>query len=101
MAKDIIVRPIISEKADTLASKNNKYVFEVDRKSNKIEIKKAFAKLFPDVTVEDVNTLIARGKTKSRNTRAGILKGKAQTIKKAVITLAEGDTIDIFDSVEE
>lgn len=101
MARSIIVRPIISEKADSLSGKSNKYVFEVDRKSNKIEIQKAFKKLFPDVNVEAVNTLVARGKVKSRNTKSGILRGKTQTIKKAIITLSEGDSIDIFDSVEE
>jgi large subunit ribosomal protein L23 len=97
MSKHIIIKPIISEKADILANNSNKYTFAVDKKANKIEIQKALEKMFPDVTIESVNTLIMPKKKKSRNTRGGVLKGTTGGHKKAVVTVAEGDELDIYE----
>jgi large subunit ribosomal protein L23 len=98
MAKDIIIKPIISEKAEKNSGKFNQYTFLVDKTTNKLEVAKAFGAMFPDVTVKSVNTLINPGKIKVRNTKSGLLRGRVSSMKKAVITLAEGDTLDIFGS---
>jgi len=86
---DIIVAPIITEKA-TFASEQNKVVFKVVKTATKPQIKKAVEKLF-DVKVLDVNTLLRKGKRKTfKGTR-----GFQSDFKKAVVTLAEGDKIDV------
>ncbi|MBK8700455.1 MAG: 50S ribosomal protein L23 [Saprospiraceae bacterium] len=100
MAKDIIIKPIISEKAEKISGKLNQYAFIVDKGSNKLQIAKAFSAMFPDVTVNSVNTMISPGKVKVRNTRSGVLKGRISPVKKAVITLSTGDSLDIYGSEE-
>jgi large subunit ribosomal protein L23 len=95
MAKRILIKPIITEKADMLSEKLAQYSFVVDRKANKIEIKKAVEDMF-NVHVESVNTMILPGKVKNRSTRTGILRGRKPAYKKAVVTLAEGETINLF-----
>ena len=96
MKKNVIIKPIISEKADLLASTEGKYSFVVRKDANKVEIGKAFAEMFPGVTYTDVNTMRTPGKVKGRNTRSGYLKGKVSSYKKAIITLAEGEELDIY-----
>ncbi|MBB3771083.1 MULTISPECIES: 50S ribosomal protein L23 [Ancylobacter] len=86
---DVIVSPVITEKA-TAASEHNKVVFKVALTATKPQIKEAVEKLF-DVKVESVNTLVRKGKTKFFKGR----KGVQSDVKKAVVTLAEGHTIDI------
>ena len=88
-AYDIIVRPVVTEKA-TLLSENNQIVFEVNINSSKIEIKKAIELIF-GVGVKAVNTLRVKGKTKIFKGR----KGKRSDSKKAIITLKEGQSIDL------
>ncbi len=100
MAKDIILKPIISEKAEKNSGKLNQYTFLVDKTTNKLEIAKSFSAMFPDVTVVSVNTMVNPGKIKVRNTKAGVLKGRVASYKKAVITLNEGDTLDIYGTEE-
>ncbi|CAA0093279.1 50S ribosomal protein L23 [Starkeya nomas] len=86
---DVIVSPVITEKA-TSASEHNKVVFKVALSATKPQIKEAVEKLF-DVKVESVNTLVRKGKTKFFRGR----KGVQNDVKKAVVTLAEGHSIDI------
>ncbi len=86
---DVIVAPVITEKA-TIASEQNKFVFKVRRNATKPQIKAAVEKLF-DVKVTAVNTLLRKGKAKVFR---GV-RGVQQDMKKAVVTLAEGDRIDI------
>ena len=86
---DVIVGPIVTEKATT-ASEQNKVVFKVRKDATKPQIKAAVEKLF-DVKVEGVNTLIRKGKVKRFR---GTL-GQQSDVKKAVVTLAEGQTIDV------
>ena len=86
---DVIVAPVITEKA-TIASEFNKVVFKVRMDSTKTEIKTAVERLF-DVKVESVNTLIRKGK---RKVFKG-MRGQQSDMKKAVVTLAEGDRIDV------
>jgi large subunit ribosomal protein L23 len=100
MSKIILIRPIISEKAETGASKNNRYSFEVAKDVNKIEIGTAVAKFY-GVTVAKVNTCVMPSKSKNRNTKRGFVKGSVPSYKKAMVTLAEGDTIDFYGAEEE
>lgn len=98
MAKTILIRPIITEKADLLSERLQKYSFIVDKKANKVEIAKAVASRY-GVNVESVNTMVMPGKQKNRMTRTGILKGRIPAYKKAVVTLVEGEEIDLFGDI--
>lgn len=93
--KEILIQPLITEKAERLSSTLNKYSFIVHRRANKVEIKKA-VEAFYGVTVEAVNTLVVPGKTKSRSTRTGVVRGRVSAYKKAIVTLADGENIDFF-----
>lgn len=96
-AERVIKRPILlTEKAARLREDENKIVFEVDQKANKIQIKSAVESIF-GVTVTDVNTSIVRGKWR----RMGRGYGKNQNWKKAVVTLKDGDDIQFFDEESE
>lgn len=86
---DIIVSPVITEKATNL-TEQNKVVFRVAPKATKPQIKEAVEKLF-DVKVTGVNTLITKGKKKIFRG----LRGQRSDVKKAIVTLAEGETIDV------
>jgi large subunit ribosomal protein L23 len=90
--RDIIVRPVVSEKSYNLIDQG-KYTFEVDPRSNKTEIKQAIEQIF-DVKVAAVNTM--NRKVKTRRTRFGM--GKRKDTKRAIVTLRSG-TIDIFGEV--
>ena len=94
----IIIKPIVTEKATTMTEKLGRYAFKVERKANKIEIKKAVEEAY-GVTVVAVNTEIVLGKSKSRYTKAGLISGKASDYKKAVVTLKEGDSIDFYSNI--
>jgi large subunit ribosomal protein L23 len=98
MAKTILIKPIITEKAEGLTNKRTQYTFRVDKGANKVEIRKAVEALY-SVNVESVNTLIMPAKLRSRNTKAGMIKGKISSYKKAIITLAKGEEIDYFGEV--
>ena len=91
-ARDVIVRPIVSEKSYS-AIEQNTYTFLVDKRANKTEIKEAVQAIW-GVRVTSVNTLNRRGKVKRR----GYTKGKRADEKRAIVTLAEGDSIEIFES---
>ena len=90
-AHDIIFAPVVSEKSYDLIEHNNSYTFEVDPRANKEAIRDAVETVF-DVSVLRVNTMNRKGKTK----RSGYKLGKRKDIKRAVVTLAEGDSIDLF-----
>lgn len=98
MAKRILLKPIISEKSESLSENLNQYSFVVAKDANKVEIKKAIEELF-SVQVASVNTLIMPAKAKSRNTRRGLIKGRVSAYKKAIVRLAEGDEIDFFSDI--
>ncbi|MBO4948029.1 MAG: 50S ribosomal protein L23 [Peptococcaceae bacterium] len=92
-ARDIIIRPVVTEKSIGLME-NNKYVFKVALSANKIEIKKAVEEIFK-VKVVDVNTVRVKGKEK----RMGRSVGRTSDYKKAIVQLAEGDSIEIFEGL--
>lgn len=98
MAKQILIKPVITEKADALSEKQGKYTFVVNKDANKIEIKKAIADLY-NVEVAKVNTMIMPSKARNRNTKSTVIKGRVSGFKKAVITLAEGETINFFGDI--
>ncbi len=87
----VIVRPLVTEKSSAQKAEANKIVFEVQKSANKIDVKNAVEKLF-DVKVNDVSTMIVRGKHK----RVGKSFGRASNWKKAIVTLAKGTDLDIF-----
>jgi large subunit ribosomal protein L23 len=94
MATNILVRPVVTEKSE-LTAKKGQYVFVVDRKSNKLEIAKAVEAMF-NVSVVSVNTLVIPGKAKSRSTKTGMIRGIRPAYKKAYVTVAQGETINIY-----
>ena len=91
----IIIKPIISEKANYLTDLRGQYSFLVNPKVNKIQIKKAVEVAY-GVKVADVRTMIYGPKVSSKHTKKGLQVGKTSKLKKAVVTLAEGEVIDIF-----
>ncbi len=95
---EILKKPIVTEKMTGLAEDLNKYGFIVDKSANKVQIKKAVEEMY-GVTVETVNTMTFGGKMKSRFTKSGVISGKISAFKKAVVTLAEGDTIDFYSNI--
>jgi large subunit ribosomal protein L23 len=95
MANNILIKPLITEKAELLSEGLNKYSFVVDRKANKVQIRKAVEDMY-GVAVDSVNTAVMPGKVKSRMTKSGFLRGRISAYKKAIVTLAEGEEIDFF-----
>jgi large subunit ribosomal protein L23 len=98
MMVDILIRPIVTEKMTDQAETFNRFGFVVDRRANKQQIKKAVEDLY-SVKVASVNTMVYPGKAKSRFTKSGVLTGKTNSYKKAIVTLVEGDTIDFYSNI--
>ena len=94
----IIIKPIVTEKMTVQGEKLNRYGFIVDREANKLQIKDAVEKAY-GVTVADVNTVNYHGKRKSRYSKAGMLRGRANHFKKAYVTLAGDDKIDFYSNI--
>ncbi len=92
---DVLQRPIVTEKSNAQTTKFNRYAFRVDKKANKLEIKKAIESFY-NVTVKDVNTATMPGKNKSRYTKGGFITGKKPSYKKAFVTLNDGEAIDLY-----
>jgi len=97
-ASDVLIRPVLTEKANGLSEKKGRYTFAVARKANKLEISKAVEDFY-GVSVASVNTIVVPAKAKSRFTKAGVISGRKPAYKKAIITLVEGETIDIFENI--
>jgi large subunit ribosomal protein L23 len=95
---EILIKPILTEKANAQQDKLRRYAFRVAKKANKLEIKKAI-ETFYGVTVTAVNTTVTPAKDRSRFTKAGILKGRKPGYKKAYVTVAEGETIDLYSNI--
>jgi large subunit ribosomal protein L23 len=97
--KNIIIKPILTEKMAELGEKLNRYAFEVDKKANKIEIKNAIEKFY-GVTVDAVNTMnLGGGKKNMKNTNRGVVYQRNKAVKKAIITVAPGDVIDLYENI--
>ncbi len=95
---DVLIKPILTEKANGQQDKLSRYAFKVDRKANKLEIKKA-VEAFYGVNVIDVNTAVVPGKNKTRFTKKGFVKGQKPSYKKAMITVAKGENIDLYSAI--
>ncbi len=95
---EILKKPLLTEKVAQLTEKLNRYVFKVDHRANKIQIKTAVENMY-GVNVTAVNTMKYVGKLKTRNTKAGAVSGRAATYKKAVISLKDGETIDFYSTL--
>ena len=95
---DVLIKPILTEKANAQQDTLRRYAFKVDRKANKLEIKKAIESFY-GVTVTKVNTSVTPAKNKSRFTKAGVISGRKPGYKKAYVTVAEGETIDLYSNI--
>jgi large subunit ribosomal protein L23 len=93
----VLKKPVINEKFAKL-NQQGVYGFIVDRDANKIEIKNAVEKMF-GVNVDSVNTMISIGKVKNRSTKTRFISGRKSSFKKAIVTLAKGETIDIYAAI--
>ena len=91
---DIIIRPLITEKTSIQKEDHNQVSFEVDRRANRVEIRRAIEKIF-DVRVANVRTMQVKGKVKQR----GRVVGKRRNWKKAIVNLMPGERIDFFEGV--
>lgn len=95
---EVLIKPILTEKANAQQEKLRRYAFKVNRRANKLEIKKAIEGFY-GVTVVDVNTAVIPGKSKTRFTKAGYIKGQKPAFKKAFVTVSEGEAIDLYAAV--
>ncbi len=87
----IIIKPVVTEKMTALGEKLKRFGFIVQKDANKLQIY--------GVAVTEVNTMNYAGKNKSRFTKTGMVKGRANSYKKAIVTLAEGETIDFYSNI--
>jgi large subunit ribosomal protein L23 len=94
----ILIRPIVTEKMTILGERLNRYGFIVEKGANKIQIKQAVEEMY-GVTVESVNTIRHGGKRKFRFTKTGIVSGKSNVYKKALVSLVQGDNIDFYSNI--
>lgn len=95
---EIMIKPVVTEKATAISEKQNRYTFRVSSEANKAQIKNLVQSLY-GVKVVDVNTMNYDGKKKSRYTKAGLISGKVAAFKKALVTVAEGETIDFYSNI--
>lgn len=96
--KAIIKKPVITEKATGQSEKLNRFSFVVDRAANKLEIKEAIEKLY-GVQVTDIRTMnYGGGKSSVKYTNRGVVEQRSKQWKKAVVTVADGETIDLFNN---
>ena len=95
---EVLVKPIVTEKSNKLTDTSKTYTFRVDRKANKLEVKKAVQEFY-GVTVIDVNTVVVPAKAKSKFTKAGFISGRKPAYKKAYVKVAEGETIDLYSNI--
>ncbi|MCK9179342.1 MAG: 50S ribosomal protein L23 [Bacteroides sp.] len=94
----VIIKPLVTEKMTDLTEKQNRFGFIVRPDANKLEIKKEVEALY-NVTVVDVNTMRFAGKKKMRYTRSGVINGRTNAYKKAIVTLQNGETIDFYSNI--
>ena len=98
MSTPVLIRPLVTEKMTRLMEEGSHYAFIVRKDANKIEIRKAIEKRYPDVKVKEVRTMVVRGKRRRQFTRRGLVEGRKASYKKAIVTLAEGE-IDFFEQI--
>ena len=94
---EVLVRPVITEKVNLQMERSGRYTFVVGKQANKLDVKKAVVEFY-GVNVAEVNTLVVPAKNKTRFTKAGLLAGRKPSYKNAIVTLAEGESIDLFSN---
>lgn len=95
---NVIIKPLVSEKMTKMTENHNRYGFIVNKKANKIEIKKSVEELY-GVTVISVNTVLQMGKNLSRYTKKGFIQGRQSTTKKAFVQIKQGEVIDFYSNI--
>jgi len=95
---EVLIKPILTEKANKLQEKLKQVSFKVDRRANKLEIKKAVEQFY-NVTVLDVNTLVVPAKNKSKFTKTGFVKGLKGGYKKALVKIGANEEIDLYTAI--
>ena len=96
---NFIIKPLVTEKMTSITDKqNNKFGFIVRPEANKLQIKSEVEEFY-NVTVKAVNTMYYAGKTKQRYTKKGLVRGRRNAFKKAIVTLADGETIDFYSNI--
>jgi large subunit ribosomal protein L23 len=96
MKKNILIKPVVSEKSEGLSDTQQQYTFIVEKTANKIQVRKAVEARY-GVTVDGVNTMTMPGKTKNRSTKSGLIRGRVAAYKKAIVTLADGEELDLYN----
>ena len=94
----VLIKPVITEKMTAESERFNRFGFIVDKNANKIQIKQEIESVY-DVKVESVRTMICIGKKRNRGTKSGFISGKTKTVKKAIVQLSEGDSIDFYSNI--
>lgn len=94
---NVILKPIVTEKMTNQTESLNRYAFFVSKSANKIDIKKSVESLY-EVKVKSVRTMNYYGKTKSKFTKGGVITGKKNSVKKAIIELVDGNSIDFYSN---
>ena len=99
MARNILIRPFVTEKMSALMEQGH-YAFVVDKGANKVEIRKEIEKRYPGVRVKEVRTLNVRGKRRRQFTKRGVIEGRKSSYKRAIVTLQpDSEQIDFFENV--
>ena len=100
MRYEVLKRPLVTEKLTRLMEEQGQYAFIVDRRANKVEIRKAVEARFSGVEVDEVRTMVVRGKRRRQLTRRGVREGRTPRVKKAIVTLKpNSEQIDFFSSI--
>ena len=93
-----MIKPVVTEKANAISEKGNRYTFKVSPEMSKSQIIALIEELY-DVKVTGISTMNYDGKKKQRYTKSGLLRGKVAAFKKAIVTIAEGQTIDFYSNL--
>lgn len=93
-----MIKPVVTEKANAISEKGNRYTFKVSPQLDKAQIVALIEELY-DVKVTGISTMNYDGKKKQRYTKSGLLRGKVAAFKKAIVTVAEGQTIDFYSNL--
>jgi large subunit ribosomal protein L23 len=94
----ILIKPIITEKATEDSELNNRFAFYVDRRANKLQIKEAVESSY-GVSVDKVRTMNIKPTVKTKYTKTGMVSGTTDALKKAIVQVSEGDTIDLYSNL--
>jgi large subunit ribosomal protein L23 len=95
---ETLKKPVVTEKMTRLTEKHQQYAFKVDKRANKIQIRAAVEAMY-GVTVEAVNTMRYAGNSRNRNSKSGLLRGRTDSFKKAIVTLKAGESIDYYAGI--